>query len=252
MKVLTDLRLLFARKAMETLRNPVFLFMGVFTPIIYLALFAPLLKNLSFGHAHDSNILNMFVPGMLTLVAFSVGLFSGFGIIDELRSGIIERLRVTPASRFSLIGGHIFRDMTAALFQVIFFVLIAIPFGFRPDFFGLLLMFILLMSLCSITSAFGNTVGLLTKTEDHFAPIVHSINLPIMLLSGMLLPLSLAPKWLQVAAHFNPVYYVVEASRHLVRGEITLPIVGYAFAFVIPLAAISLLWASRTVSKAVH
>lgn len=251
MKALNELRLLFSRKWTELLRNPAFLFMSISTPVIYLSLFAPLLKRLPTVAAQaDGNVLNLFVPGMLTLLAFSSGLFSGFGIIDELRSGIIERLRVTPANRFVLIGGHILRDLIATLAQLVFFILIALPFGFRPHVGGLIPMLFLLGSLNIITSCFSNAMGLIVKSEDHFAPITHGINLPVMLLSGMLLPMSLAPNWLLIAAHFNPVYYVVEASRHLVLGEFNLPIIGYAFLIMIPLAILSLVWAGKTISKA--
>ncbi len=37
------------------------------------------------------------------------------------------------------------------------------------------------------------------------------------LLAGVLLPLSLGPKWLQIIAYVNPMYYVVEAARVLRR-----------------------------------
>ena len=46
MKVLTDTRLLFWRKMKETLRNPIYMLSSLLTPIIYLVLFAPLLKKL--------------------------------------------------------------------------------------------------------------------------------------------------------------------------------------------------------------
>ena len=35
------------------------------------------------------------------------------------------------------------------------------------------------------------------KSEDAFAPVVNAIALPLLLLSGILLPMALAPDWLQ-------------------------------------------------------
>ena len=49
MKTATDTRLLFNRFTLQMLRNPVWLFVGFSTPILYLVLFTPLLKDLSNG-----------------------------------------------------------------------------------------------------------------------------------------------------------------------------------------------------------
>lgn len=41
----------------------------------------------------------MFVPGLLVMVALFGSGFVGFGLCDELREGVIERMQVTPMSR---------------------------------------------------------------------------------------------------------------------------------------------------------
>jgi ABC-2 type transport system permease protein len=251
MKIFRDIRLLFGRKLKETLRNPVYIFMGITSPIIYLALFAPLLKNFAGTRGFPTdNILSVFVPGMLAMVAFFNGIFAGWGIIDELRSGVIERFRVTPCSRFAILAGPVFRDLVGMLFQTLLFVLIAIPFGFRINPVGLILLYILLALLLSLTSSLTNALGLITKSEDKLAPIIHGINLPVMLLSGMLLPMNLAPTWLKVIAHFNPVYYVVEAARDLSAGSLFTPVVGEAFLILIPLTVFVMWWATGVFRRA--
>lgn len=252
MKVLREVGLLTFRCIQACLRNPVFLFMGVGTPLIYLALFTPLLGTLvSRGSLETDHILTLFVPGMLPIIAFSTGLFTGFGIIDELRAGVIERLRVTPSSRFAILSGHVFFDTCSALFQSLLFVLIALPFGFRANILGLGVLFILLALLTLITSSFGNAIGVIMKSEDRYAPIVHGINLPILLLSGTLLPMSLAPLWLKTIAHFNPVFYVVNASRALAVGDFGSVSIVYAFLILVPFAALTMFWATGVFRKAV-
>jgi ABC-2 type transport system permease protein len=250
--MLKEISLFFIRKLMETRRNPVFMFMSLTTPILYLGLYAPLLKGLAFNQAFPSgNVLIVFVPGMLTLVAFGGGLFVGFGIVDELRSGVIERFRVTPVSRFAILAGMVLRDVVVTLAGAIVFVLIALPFGFRISLAGLAILLILLGLLVATTSSFSYAVGLITKSEDKLAPITHGINMPLTLLSGMMLPISLAPNWLKTLAHFNPIYYVVAAARHLTLGELTDLSVVYAFLFMIPLTFFVMWWATRVFTKVV-
>ena len=46
-----------------------------------------------------------FIPGLLVQMAMFGTLFAGFGIIAELRAGVIERMRVTPVSRWPCCSG---------------------------------------------------------------------------------------------------------------------------------------------------
>ena len=248
MKILTDVGLLFWRKMKETLRNPIYIMTSLLTPVLYLVLFAPLLTKLM---PSTENVLNVFIPGLLAIIAFLGGLFVGYNMIDEVRNGVIERFRVTPTSRFALLAGRVLRDMVNMLVITTVFVVISIPFGFKPDWLGFLVFVPLLCLVLITTSSFGNALGLLLRDEDRLSPIVQGINLPILLLSGMLLPMELAPTWLQVVAHFNPVYYIVEAGRALVNGQIMAAKVGEAYLFMVPLAILTVWWATRAFKKAI-
>ena len=136
-------------------------------------------------------------------------------------------------------------------FQSHLFLAIALPFGFRASALGLLVLFILLALLTIITSSFGNAMGVIFKSEDRFAPLVHGIHLPVLFLSGTLLPMTLAPTWLNVIAHFNPVYYVVEASRALAVGHFSSSSILYAFLVLIPFALFTMSWATNVFRKSV-
>ncbi|MEI8300624.1 MAG: ABC transporter permease [Chlamydiota bacterium] len=251
MKLVRDIYLLSMRCIKISIRNPVFLFMGIITPFLYLSLFTPLLKTLAKGNAFFSgNILDTFVPGMLPYIAFTTGLFTGFGAIDELRSGLLERFRVTPVSRLALLAGPVIRDVCETLFQCTLFVFIAMGFGFRGNPLGILLLFILLALLATITSSFGNAMGVITKSEERFAPITHGITLPTMLLSGTLLPIALAPVWLKTIAYCNPVYHVVEAARSLALGSFLSLEIAIAFIVLSTLACLTVYWASNVFKKA--
>ena len=45
----------------------------------------------------------------------------------------------------------------------------------------------------------------------------------MLLLAGVLLPISLGPTWMRVLAHFNPLYYLVEGARALAAGAFADP-----------------------------
>ena len=76
-----------------------------------------------------------------------------------------------------------------------------------------------------------------TKEITRFAAVINGINLPLLLLAGVLLPISLGPLWLRVLAHFDPLYYLVVARRALAAGSFAGAVVWQAFAVLVPLFA---------------
>jgi ABC-2 type transport system permease protein len=94
------------------------------------------------------------------------------------------------------------------------------------------------------------TLALVLKSEDSLAPVVNGISLPLLLLSGVMLPMSLAPDWLQTVAKFNPLYHAVAAIRALFNasfgdGEIVLGVV-----LLIVLAVATIAIGARSFSRA--
>jgi ABC-2 type transport system permease protein len=252
MKTARDIGLLFQRYVTQLLRNPVWLVVGFSTPILYLALFTPLLKHLAgSGGLPTGNVLDLFLPGILALLAFASGAGSGFGTIFELKAGVIERFRVTPASRFAILIGPILASMVMMLVFDAVVVAVGFGFGFSVHWAGLAVLVVLLGLLMIIMAAFSTATALVTKEISGFAAVINGVNLPILLLAGVLLPISLGPTWMRVLAHFNPLYYLVQASRVLAGGTLTGAAVWQAFAVLVPLCALVLAWATRVFRKAV-
>lgn len=94
-------------------------------------------------------------------------------------------------------------------------------------------------------------MGSVEKDIGSLAAIVTGLNLPILLLSGVLLPLSLAPDRMRFIAHFNPLYYAVESARLLSNGIINSNEVLLGFLVIISLTILTMMWATRIYNKAV-
>lgn len=247
MTLLTQVRLLTWRKLLETLRQPVWLVMGLITPLLYLLLFAPLLHKLAGGPGFPpGGVLDVFLPGLLSLLAFSVGMGAGWSIIPELDTGVIERLRVTPVSRFALLLGTVLRDVITYLVPAIISVLVAIPFGYHPHLGGMVVLLVLTGLLTATVSAWSSALGIRLGQIGSLAAVITGLQLPLTLLSGILLPLSLAPAWLRGLGHIDPLYYTVQASRQLSAGHIANGTVGLGLLVTAPLTALALTWATRT------
>src|ERR1700730_15578841 len=120
MSILRDTWLVFGRYLWIFLRDPVWVFVGVVQPVLYLVLFAPLLKSIaSLPGFPPGGAYNVFVPGLLIQLGMFGAAGVGFSLIAELRAGVIERLRVTPVSRFALLLGRALRDMMTLIVQAL-------------------------------------------------------------------------------------------------------------------------------------
>lgn len=84
-----------------------------------------------------------------------------------------------------------------------------------------------------------------------FAALANGLNLPVLLLGGVLLPISLGPLWLRDLAHIDPLYYAVNAARSLAAEHLGAPTVWHAYAILVPLCVLFLLWATRVLRRVV-
>src|SRR5579884_2741603 len=128
--------------------------------------------------------------------------------------------RVTPVSRFALLLGRALRDIVTLLVQSLLLVLVALPFGLHIQAVGLLVMLALIALIGLLTASLSYALALWLKSEDAFAPLLFTATLPLLLLSGVLLPLSLAPDWLRAIANANPLAYAADAARSLFNNHL--------------------------------
>jgi ABC-2 type transport system permease protein len=253
-KFARDTWLIFQRQFNLLLRQPVWIFVGVFQPIMYLLLFAPLLKPAlaPMGATSDADTYRIFVPGLLVLLAIFGGLFQGFGLIAELRAGVIERSRVTPISRIALLLGRSLRDVVSLIAQAIIITILALAFGLRVHLGDLLLAYLLLALIALMTSAVSYAVALKVKSEDALAPLMNTVAQPVLLLSGILLPLAFAPVWLRRVADWNPFSWAVDGTRALFSGDLGNDRVWQGLLITGVLTVLAVLWAGREFARSVR
>lgn len=217
--LLHDTALVYGRYLRQSLRSRFALLFGALTPLLYLLFFGPLLTDLPLGEQGSS--WQVLVPGLLLQLGLFGALFAGFTIIMENAQGVVDRMRVTPVSRLALLLGRVLRDATVFVFQAVLLVLAAVVMGLRAPLPGILIGFafvaLLTLSLASLSYALGMKV----RTPQEFGPLINAVSMPSMLLSGLMLPMALAPTWLDVLSHCVPFRYLVDAVRDAYVGQYT-------------------------------
>ena len=250
MKIAIDTWHVYRRHMAITLRNPAWVVIGLVQPVLYLVLFAPLLKSVATVRGFPAGgAYNVFVPGLLIQLGLFGSAFVGFSLIAELRGGVVERLRVTPVSRLALLLGRALRDVVNLLVTSLLLVLLSVPFGLVLHPVGLAVVLALQALIGLMFASLSYALALWLQSEDAFAPVLTTVTLPLLLLSGVLLPLSLAPAWLRDVAAANPLSYAVDAARSVFNDHLADPDVAKGVAIMAVLAAASVVIAARRFSR---
>ena len=245
MTFLRESSIVFRRQLRMNLRNPAWVLIGLMQPVLYLFLFGPLLEPVAeqFGYV---NSYTFFVPGLLVQLGIFGAFFAGFSLIGEWRDGVIEAERVTPASRTALLMGRLWRDVLQLFVQALILVGLGYLLGMEAPWWGAVLGIGLTLLLGGACAASSNALALTTKSEDTMAPIINMVMMPVLLLSGILLPMTLGPQWLQKVANLMPTKHVVDAVRNSFLGDFTVSALGWGVAWTFVLLALSLWWGTAT------
>ncbi|MFF5624032.1 ABC transporter permease [Microbacterium sp. NPDC012755] len=214
-----DTKNVLARELRPVVRDPFTLIFSLLQPLVFLGLFAPLLIGGSGRPAGET--LAWFVPGVLVMIVlFGTGA-TGSNLQYEMMTGSHERTLVAPLARSSLLIGRALKEVAPIVVQSIVIVLIAWPFGFAIDLPGLLIGLALLAVFGVGLGSLSYSLALATKDREWlFWGVQQALIFPLLILSGMLLPLDDGPAWMRAVASVNPVNWIVQAERALFAGDL--------------------------------
>ncbi|MFB6842552.1 ABC transporter permease [Streptomyces sp. NPDC056361] len=246
--LLHDTALVFGRYARQTLRSPFQILFGVLMPLLHLLFFGPLLTGLPLGREGDS--WQILVPGLLLQLGLFGASFAGFSIIMEKGWGVFDRMRATPVSRLALLLGRVLRDAALFVFQAVLLVLVAVPMGLRAPVAGVLIGFGFVALLTASLASLSYTLALKLPSPQEFGPAVNTLAMPAMLLSGLMLPMALAPDWLDALSRLMPFRYLVDAVREAYIGHYTTPTMLYGVLVALAVTASAVTVGTRTFRSA--
>jgi ABC-2 type transport system permease protein len=243
-----DTRIVMLRELRPMIRNPFSLLFGMIQPLVFLGLFGPLLAGQVGGDSAE--VWQWFVPSIIGMTALFGTSTTGANLLFEFQTGAHERMLVTPLSRPALLIGRALKEMVPLAGQAVVVVAVMVPFGFELHVAGALVGMALL-------GVFGIGLGALSyalavavrKADWMFWMVQQTFLFPVMILSGMLLPLETGPGWMQNLAKGNPLAYVLDAERALFAGDVTTSAVAQGFAAAAATAAVGLAVGIRVMAR---
>jgi len=219
-KTLRDSLVVFSQQMALTMRNPTWVVIGIVQPLLYLALFLPLLRN-ALGIESQAQAAALYVPGLLVLLLTGASAYAGVGLISDVRNGVLDRCRVSAVSRSALLLGRILRDVVSYLLQALLLIGVAVAIGMRPSPVGVLVSLVVLALVAAALSAGSHVLALGAAHEGAMTGLLQLLTLPVLLLSGIMIPLTYAPDWMRAVATVNPLSHIVTGTRELFDGQVT-------------------------------
>ena len=162
-------------------------------------------------------------PGVIGLSLLFSATFAAIIIVFDRQIGFFKAVLVSPLPRYAIAFGKIASGAIQAFVQGAVILPFAPLAGVPLTFLSLLNLVGAMLLSAFVFSAMGVATAARFKSTTVFPVISNAVLLPMFFLSGALYPLANAPRWMQVATHFDPVAYAVDLMRGAVLGRYFFP-----------------------------
>jgi ABC-2 type transport system permease protein/oleandomycin transport system permease protein len=215
---LRDSRLMAVRQLRKTLRRPTFIIFTLVQPVIFVLLF-----RYVFGGAIDTgrvSYVNFLMPGIIVQTAVFGGLVTGLGLTEDLKAGIVDRLRSLPMARAAVLLGRTAADLVMNVLTLVVMVAVGVLVGFRPTqpAWQLAAAFLLVLGFSYVFSWISAWVGLSVRDPETAQSAGFIWVFPLTFASSAFVPPETMPGPVRAFAEVNPVSVTVDAVRALTIG----------------------------------
>jgi ABC transporter DrrB family efflux protein len=214
----TDTLTITRRNLLVWMRVPAYLVFTVIQPVMFVLLF-----RYVFGGAipvKGTTYVEFLMPGIIGQTAAFATFGTAIALAQELKKGVIDRLRSMPMARSAVLTGRLVADTARMLVTILIVVGVgyAVGFRFHNGVGGAVAMVALAtvfgLAICCIAAFTGLAIG----DEESVQAFGLIWLFPITFLSSAFVPIPTMPGWLQAFANNQPVTYVIDTMRALALG----------------------------------
>jgi ABC-2 type transport system permease protein len=247
MDYVTEISSIFGRWIVKTTRRPTILFFTLVQPIIWFFLFTEAFSAVGSIPGFEEitgtdNYKTFFTAAVIVQTVIASALNSGIGMVEDLDSGYLDKLRVAPIRRSSILIGKVLSDGFRIVLQTIVIVVLALIAGVAiiTGFLGILMILVFAAAFGIAWSGISTYVALTTKNSESTLVIGLLTTFPLLFLSTAVMPKPLLPDWVQSFSEINPISYVADAVRSLVITGWEWDTIGIGFAVIAVVGVITL------------
>jgi ABC-2 type transport system permease protein/oleandomycin transport system permease protein len=217
----TDTLTITRRNLLVWMRVPAYLVFTVIQPVMFVLLF----RYVFGGAIHPpGNVpyVEFLMPGIIAQTAAFATFGTAIALAQELKKGVIDRLRSMPMARSAVLTGRLVADTARMLVTILIVVGVgyAVSFRFHNGVGGAVAMVALAtvfgLAICCISAFTGLAIG----DEESVQAFGLIWLFPLTFLSSAFVPIETMPGWLQAFANNQPVTYIIDAMRGLALGGV--------------------------------
>ena len=203
------------RNLVHISREPVQLSDATIQPVLLTVIFVYL-----FGGAipvSGGSYTDYILPGLLVLNLTISCQGTAVGVASDLHEGIIERFRVLPMWRPSVLAGRSLADLATNCLAAAVVAVTGLAVGWRTSARPLAILggFALVLFFAYSLSWAGACAGLISKSPESAASLGVIVLFPFAFVSNAIVPTRHMPGWLQAITDWNPVSAVTAGTRRL-------------------------------------
>lgn len=203
------------RNALQIRRTPDLMGLVVMTPIMFVLLFAYV-----FGSQitiPGTSYRQYMLAGIFTQTVIFGSTITGYGLVQDLQKGIVDRFRSLPMSPSAVLVGRTVSDLAANVASLVVMVATGLLIGWRvhgtPQ--DVLAGFLLLLLFGFALSWVMAWVALVIRTPESYNNASGMAVFPLVFLANTFIDTTRLPAPLRVIAEWNPVSAVTQAARRL-------------------------------------
>jgi ABC-2 type transport system permease protein len=163
-----------------------------------------------------------FVPSVIvfTLTTSTLALLVS-SVVSQRELGILKRRRATPLPAWALVVSQSLAVIGMAIASVVLLVLIAaVAFGTTPEAGGVLTLVLAVLFGSAAFCGLAYALSTLVDSADSAQPMIQLIMFPLFFISGIWVPTSQLPSWLNEVASVFPVEHVADLVHRAYVGVV--------------------------------
>lgn len=200
-------------------RNKTGLIFSLIFPFFFVYVFGAIFKN-----DFIDNPIAYMLSGVIITTVFEGSLNLASTTVDDMVSGFMKEVLVSPAKRIFVAIGQLLSAATVATLQGILILVIGFFIGIKFTTWTTPL-FILFAMICVglVFSGVGLYLATIVRSGPTFQIVKTAVTMPLTFISGAYIPLDMLPTALRYIAYINPMTYATAFFRMIVLEKTDLP-----------------------------
>jgi len=194
------------------IRNRTGLIFSLIFPFFFVYVFGAIFKNDAIA-----NPIAYMLSGVIITTVFESSLNLASSTVDDMVSGFMKEVLVSPAKRIAVAFGQLLSAATVATLQGVMILIIGLFIGIKFTTWTTPIYILFAMIFVGLAfSGVGLFMATIVRIGQTFQIVKTAITMPLTFVSGAYIPISMLPNALKYVAYVNPMTYATAFFRMIV------------------------------------